>query len=360
MKILHCIPNMAGGGAERQLTYLVKAQKDLGLDVHVILGNGGPNLQRLRDTGATVHFLTGAGNHDPLLLIRLYKITRRLNPDIIHTWLLQMDVLGGLVAVMHGVPFVLSERSSAAMYTGSFKWWLRELVAKKSAAIIANSSGGKEYWTSVLPNGHSTFVVPNAVPFSDIESAVPQEENFSGFGQNVPRILFVGRLSPEKQVDLLLDVFGTVNERVDSILLLCGKGEEESRLRARVEQDSRLQGRVIFLSYQTNVWGLMKSCQLFVSLSRYEGCPNAVMEAMACGLPLFLSDIPQHFEIAGENAWYVSNDPEDIADRLVLALQNKERNRCLKHAARDALRVYSPRDIALQVLRCYESVLKTS
>ena len=357
MKILHCIPNMAGGGAERQLTYLVKGQVELGLDVHVVLCSGGPNLMRLRETGANIHFLKKFGNHDPVILVRLIKLVRRLCPDLVQTWMLQMDVLGGLASMVVGVPFIVSERSSAALYNGTFKWRLRELVVRKSAAVIANSLGGKEYWTSVLSNKHTCFVVPNAIPLEEIEAASPHEVDCSGFEKGVPRILFVGRLSAGKQVGLLMDAFSSVYERTNSILIICGKGEEEANLRARVERDKGLRGRVVFLLYQENVWGLMKACQLYVSLSMFEGCPNAVIEAMVCGLPLVLSDVPQHREIAGNNAWYVSENPAEIADKIVQALQYDTKKCLVEKSSLDAWRLFSPHQIALQINECYESIL---
>ena len=57
MTVLHCIPSMEGGGAERQLTYLAAGLRRLGLDVHVAAGARGPNWERLLASGVTVHEL---------------------------------------------------------------------------------------------------------------------------------------------------------------------------------------------------------------------------------------------------------------------------------------------------------------
>ncbi|MEA4948489.1 MAG: glycosyltransferase, partial [Petrimonas sp.] len=308
---------MAGGGAERQLTYLVKEQLMLGHDAHVVLCAGGPNFARLRATGATIHFLKGRGNHDPRLLIQLYLLVGKLRPDIVQTWILQMDILGGLCAKMLGIPFILSERSSEEAYPQTLKWALRKRIAKWSAGIIANSSGGARYWNSILPQQHECFVVPNAVPVDEIRSVEPHEPDCPGLPEEVPRILFVGRLSAEKRIDLLLEAFNAASDRTRSVLILCGQGEEEGALRQRVYGNNRLRTRVFFLSYQMNVWSLMKNCQLFVSLSSFEGSPNAVIEAAACGLQLLLSDIPAHRETIGDDASYVSDNIEEIAERMV-------------------------------------------
>ncbi|MRS02972.1 glycosyltransferase, partial [bacterium] len=349
MKILHCIPNMAGGGAERQLTYLVKAQRELGLDVQVVLIGGGPNLDQLQSTGVTVHLLKKRGNHDPLILLRILRLATRFRPDIIQTWLRQMDILGGMCSMLLGIPFVLSERSCKMAYTRAFKWRLRELIARKSAAVIANSPAGIAYWKEVLPRQHACFWLPNAVPVEEIASATPLSLHSYGIPDNVPRILFVGRFSKEKRVGFLIEAFSLVAKRTKAVLILCGEGNEDAVLRKRVHEDPGLRERVFFLPYQKNVWGLMKKCQLFASLSSFEGCPNAVLEAAVCGLRLLLSDIAPHREVVGNNAYYTSGSLAETADCLVRALADLESNYVRPGSERSVLHCYSPPEIALRI-----------
>jgi glycosyltransferase involved in cell wall biosynthesis len=61
-----------------------------------------------------------------------------------------------------------------------------------------------------------------------------------------------------------------------------------------------------------NLWDLMSCADAFVSLSRFEGCPNAVLEAMACGCPVVVSDIPAHREMLDESSARFA-DPDDTA-----------------------------------------------
>jgi len=348
---------MAGGGAERQLTYLVKSQRELGLDVDVCLCNGGPNMERLRAAEVPVHQLGLRNNYDPFLLLKLVKLIRKLQPDIVQTWLLQMDVAGGLAALLTGVPFILSERCSAGAYSRSFKWLMRNFVARNSSAIIANSAQGLLYWKSIVKEQHPLFVVSNSIPIEEIYAAPQFYPENSAIPENVPRILFVGRLHPSKRIGLLLDVFKLALEQTSAILLICGQGEELGSLQSCVATDNQLSGRVFFLSYQSNSWGLMKTSDVFVSFSSYEGCPNAVTEAAVCGLPLFLSDIPEHRDIVGSNAWYLPDDLTNAADCLVKALDKSDENRAMTMSAVTALSCYDPHEIAHKVSQCYESVL---
>jgi len=70
--------------------------------------------------------------------------------------------------------------------------------------------------------------------------------------------------------------------------------------------------RLVFTGFVENLWDLMKRANALVSLSRFEGRPNVVLEAMACGCPLVVSDIPAHREILDERSALFA-DPDDPA-----------------------------------------------
>src|ERR1039458_5533545 len=116
IRVLHCIPGLYGGGAERQLSYLSLALGKNGVDFHIVYHVREPGFGKIPDCKVTFHELPIYGNHDPLLLLRLVKLIRRVKPDLIQTWLLQMDVLGVLAALITGTPFVMTERSVAGTY----------------------------------------------------------------------------------------------------------------------------------------------------------------------------------------------------------------------------------------------------
>jgi glycosyltransferase involved in cell wall biosynthesis len=101
-----------------------------------------------------------------------------------------------------------------------------------------------------------------------------------------PRLLTVGRLSAEKGIDLLIRAIPTIQLQFPRVhLLVLGTGPEEAALN-RLNQELNLEETITFAGYQQNPAAFCAGATLFVLPSRYEGMPNALLEAAAAGLPL--------------------------------------------------------------------------
>ena len=149
-RVLHCIPGMGGGGAERQLAYLSRQLECRGWDVHIALHSEGPNFERLQHSGATIHRLHASGNHDPAILWQLVRLMGRVKPDLVQVWMLQMEVLGAFAAALRGIPLIFSERCCEDAYPSGIKFQLRQWTGARSTAVISNSCGGDQYWEQRL------------------------------------------------------------------------------------------------------------------------------------------------------------------------------------------------------------------
>lgn len=314
---------MEGGGAERQLTYLCSGLVRLGWDVHVAMLRPGANFDRLCQTGAQVHLLPHAWNYDPLLLWRLVFLIRRIRPSLVQTWIPMIDILGGTAAMLSRTPWLLSERSSAMVYPANTKNRLRVRVAASARAIVANSPMGVEYWQKSRPRGNCG-VIPNALDLEEIDRVVPADLRMAALAVDRPVVLYAGRFAREKNLDHLLDALIQIMARRDVVAALCGVGPLRPAIQERISQHG-LSDRIFLPGYRTDLWSWMKSAAVFVSLSCVEGMPNTVMEAMACGCPLVVSDIPQHRALVNESAaWLVApNDSLSIAAAIEDALTDR-------------------------------------
>jgi glycosyltransferase involved in cell wall biosynthesis len=297
LRVLHVIPSMASGGAERQVAVLARGLRRRGLDVHVAHFAGGPNLPLLERSGAVLHRLPQLGNHDPLLLLRLGRLIRRLRPDVVQTWLTMANVLGGIVAPACGVPWVFAERFVPSGFGGSSKSRLEQWLARaRAAAVVSNSERADAEWAMRLGPATRRLVIRNALPLDEIDAAPAADPSLLGLPLERPLLLFVGRLREDKGVPVLLEALAMlVRERPLGVLVL-GEGPLEEEVRAQV-RSGRLGPHASAPGFRSDAVSWMKAASLVVSLSRIEGMPNSVIEAMAAGCPLVVSDIPQHREI---------------------------------------------------------------
>lgn len=149
--ILHLIPTLGGGGAERQLCFLAVEQARRGHRVYVGIRRAGVYLQEMQSGGVHIERLGDTRTINPRLFLAVLRLIRRVKPDIIQTWLPQMDLLGGLAAVCCRVPWIVTERSSADNYKPMpISAWLRLKLGRLASAVVANSDGGAGYWRGAL------------------------------------------------------------------------------------------------------------------------------------------------------------------------------------------------------------------
>jgi glycosyltransferase involved in cell wall biosynthesis len=296
--VLHCIPSMGGGGAERQVTYLAAELGRLGWAVHVATCRRGPNWERLVASGATIHEVPLSGRYDLRALGAMRAIVRAVRPDLVQVWMFQMDVLGGTSALVSGIPWIFSERASAPAYPLTIKNLVRRGLGSCATAVISNSVAGDAYWRG---RTRRRFIVSNGLPLGEIAAAPAIAAHPLG-ERGRPVVLFAGRFEPQKNIGVLLEALDIVLRRLDVDVLCCGDGP----LRADAERWAAAPrtgpGRVVIGGYSTQLWGLMKGATMLVSPTLFEGCPNVVLEGMACGVPLVVSDIPEHRELLDESA----------------------------------------------------------
>ncbi len=357
LSVLHLVPSFAGGGGERQLALLALELCRLGVDVHVAFVHPGINLKLILDSNVVLHPIPSSGNHDPAIFLRILAVIRSVKPSLIQTWFRQMDVLGGMVAMLQGVPFLLSERSSALAYPGTWKNWLRLQIGRCAAAIVANSDGGAAYW-GARPHAPRIAVIRNGLPLQVFQNTEPADPTALGLPASMRLILFAGRLSSEKNLDTLVEALDEVlAARPECAGLLFGDGELRRDVELRIAATRSAQ-RMRLVGYREDLWRWMRRAAVFVSISRFEGNPNTVLEAMAVGCPLVASDIPQHREILDETTALLC-DPgfaADVASAIRMVLDDPAATNARAQAARRRCAEWSIEKASRQYLELYETL----
>ncbi|HEV7876763.1 glycosyltransferase [Bradyrhizobium sp.] len=292
--VLHVIPTLEGGGAERQLSMLAAEQARRGIDVHVAIRRGGVHAQAMRDRGVQLHELGNLRSVNPRLFLAIRRILKGLKPAIVQTWLPQMDIVGGLAALRSHTPWIVTERSSREHYAEiPSVARLRLLLGGFASAVVANSDGGKDYWQATTGRPIKLATIGNALDFQTIQEAEPlSTQSFAG-----PLLLVVGRLVREKALDVIVRAVSNLAGDGAVNVVMIGEGPHLPAIEKEIEAAS-LSARFTILPYQPDWWRWLKIADGLISMSRYEGNPNVVLEAMAGGCPVILSDIPAHREVA--------------------------------------------------------------
>jgi glycosyltransferase involved in cell wall biosynthesis len=361
MKILYVMANLSGGGAERQLTYLASGMVGRGHTVHIGYLHAGPDAGIYgwySERGVALHQIPAVSNHDPRVFFELFRLARRERYDLIQTCTCMMDVLGGLIAIAFRIPWILREPNSPNTWRARRFAGLRRLLARFSSHIVANSSEGCRYWEGVGPSDRRSLI-HNAFPIAQIREAMSEESHSDGTTPPRPYVLYVGRLEPHKNVEILVEAFLQWN-RKDRELWIVGDGSLRENLERTVSASRSDRIRLLGVLPPREVWNVMRDAQFLALLSEHEGFPNVVAEAAILECPVLLSDTAPHRAIWHEqSAVFVDQQNQNaIVDAMDLLSSNAELRRRLAKQALKIVREFSLERMVDAYLRIYANVVK--
>jgi glycosyltransferase involved in cell wall biosynthesis len=172
-------------------------------------------------------------------------------------------------------------------------------------------------------------------------------------------VVFAGRLSPEKNVQVMLQALISVASRRPSLRAkVFGEGPL-SRSLAESIRETELQGRIELAGVTADLASWLRAASACISVSLFEGNPNVVLEAAAVGCPLVVSDIAAHREILDEEtALFVPTHPaEAVAAGIQRALDDPTAARMRARRAADRARGWTAESVADKYLAAYSETL---
>ena len=271
-------------------------------------------------------------------------------------------------------PYIIAPRD--ALYTYALgknawkKWPYYTLIGKRdiqgAAAIHFTTEDELERCHPFLDLKYKAIIVPNGIDISEFDN-LPEtgrlKERYP-FLNNKKVILFLGRIHWKKGLDLLAKAYGKVaRERNDVHLLIVGpdEGKYERKLRQLLKIEGVLE-RVTFTGMLTGKEKLetYAGCTLFVLPSYSENFGMTVIEAMACGLPVVISDqVGIHREVAKDSAGLVVNcDSEQLAQAMIKLLDDTDLSQRMGENGRRLVNERFTLDkIATKMIEVYERVI---
>lgn len=244
---------------------------------------------------------------------------------------------------------------------------LGDLLARRLRAVDVYVATTGEIEAALAAEGHRWIErIPNFVDTERFRPPGPGRRARLraelGFA-NRPVVLFSGRLTPRKEVDTLLRAFARVPARQGAapLLVILGDGP----LRARLEGLARARGltnRVRFVGFRPRPWRWLAAADVFVLPSSVEGLPNALLEAMACGLPCVATALGGAREVLGERGLLVPvGDEAALVASLSELTADPARREALGRAAAERIaRDFSLRAVAPRYLDLYRRLLARS
>lgn len=305
IRILFIIPTLVRGGAEKQLVLLASGLPRDQFDVHVtVLTHTGPLEARLRAAGIPVTVIGKRWKIDPLCFWRLQRHIRALRPDIVHTWLFAANAYGRQAAALAKVPHIIAGERCVDPWKRPHELAIDRWLAKRTEKIVTNSNGVKDFYVSRGLPPEKFVVIHNGVEQAPHGNAVTRDDLLGELGLPADARLLgaVGRLWPQKRVkDLLWAVDHLRSAHPNAHLLIVGDGPLRWRLE-RYRDQTGLAGRVHFLGERNDVPRLLTHFDVLWLGSEYEGQSNAILEAMAAGVPVIATDIPGNRDLVMHEA----------------------------------------------------------
>lgn len=320
MRILFLVSSMQGGGAERVAAFLCNAWAEAGHQVTLMPTFSGKG-NVVYDLEPRVHldFLSDhvAGHRGRLRrILALRAIYRSLKPDVVVSFLTDVNIAALLAGFGTRVPVVVSERSYPPLLQPKPRALIRLLrrwLYPRAAAVIAQNRETARWLEAACP-GSTVKVLPNPITLTPAPLRPTKDRRM---------ILSVGRVVASKRNRLLIDVFARIAPQFpDWDLVIVGDGPDCAPLMAHVATLG-LGGRVLFPGRASDVSQWYARAGLYVLASEYEGMPNTLIEAMAHGLASVVFDIltgPRDVTDDGTLAVLLPDDHHDA--RLETALRD--------------------------------------
>ena len=325
MKILHVITSLRTGGAEKLMVDLLPRLRDLGNDVELLLFDGirTPFYEQLESQGIKIHALKIGGSvYNPLNIFKLIPYLKKY--DIVHTHNTAPQLFAAiahkfsckcrLITTEHSTN---NRRRSIKFFSYIDKWMYKQYdhiicISKIAETNLKNYLKEDFYHISTINNGVDIF---------KYMSAEPEQEILNQFKGKKTAIMVAG-FRWEKDHKTLIKAYQHLPEEYH--LLLAGTGILQPEYE-KLCQEMNLKNRIHFLGMRSDIPRLLKSVDVVIMSSHFEGLSLSSIEGMASGKPFIASDVNGLREVVeGAGVLFPHEDDKTLADEIQKLSENTE------------------------------------
>jgi glycosyltransferase involved in cell wall biosynthesis len=333
------ITDLDVGGAERALvTLATRINPRVWRPTVFCLDRPGRLVEVLHQAGIRYECL-GVHRRNPIQAItRLARRLRGCRPQLVQSFMFHANLATRLAAPWAGCPWVIGglrvaehkkawhlivDRLTAPLATGSV------CVSRGVLRFSRETAGLNPARLTMIPNGIDPQPFDLVEPVSRASIGIPNEAHLA---------VWVGRLDPQKGLaELLGAALRVTAQRPNWYLALAGDGPRRDWLLKQLAKHPHLQEKVRCLGRRDDIPGLLKSADILVHTSLWEGMPNAVLEAMAAGRPVIGTAVEgtEDLVIPGQTGWLVPpRELDALSHALIQAVDSPEACRRFGEAGR--------------------------
>mgnify|MGYP000026261160 FL=1 len=329
MKLAIIINSLATGGAEKLIVDTAPRFEEFGIQVDVILLNGTSHPLKKQLEQRLSGKVISLGNKSVYSPMHIFSLAKHIKQyDMLHVHLfpaLYWVAIAKILSSYKGRLLFTEHNISNRRFDKNWAKYIDRLIYKQYDRCIAITEPIRTiigdrfnilHKTCLIENGVDVKVVTDAIPYSDAEMNTWSIEN------NKKLLIQVSAFRLQKDQITLIEAMKFLPS--DVALLLVGEGENYEKCRKKAN-DINLESKVFFLGVRTDVPRLLKSADIIVLSSKYEGMSLSSIEGMASGRPFVASDVPGLSEIvAGAGVLFPQGDAKQLAKEINQLLDNQE------------------------------------
>jgi glycosyltransferase involved in cell wall biosynthesis len=359
-----------GGGAERFTLGLATSLPRDRIEPWVCVTRSATEgaLRTLREADVPLVVLGRRTRWESHRMLGLVRLLRSGQFDVVHSHMFGSNLWGTLIGRLTGVPVLIAHEHTWSYEGKPGRVWIDANVIGRLATrfVAVSSADARRMVEHEGVAAEKVVVMPTAyVPSNSANGDVRSE---LGIGHSAPLIVTAAILRPQKAIDVLLDAFALVLERVPSAhLVIAGDSPPAARnqlletLKARA-RDLGIDRSVHFLGARTDVDAILRAADAAALSSDYEGSPLFVFECMAHGVPLVataVGGVPDAIEDGVSGVLVPQRDPRALAGALSELLIDPARRAALSAAGRQRLGEFTIASVANRFADLYEDLVAT-
>ena len=355
MRILQVITSLHIGGAEKLIVDMVPLYQELGYQVDVLLFDGTetPFKRQLRAKGVTIYELGKGGSvYNPLYIFKLIPFLRKY--DIVHTHNTACQLFAAIGSVLCSVVLVTTEHNTSNRRR-DWKWYklLDKWMYSRYRSIICISDKARENLCLYLETGKFIKTIYNGIDLKCFQE-VQADTSFRN-GKTV--VTMVAGFRYQKDQDTLIKAFQYLPAEQYELWLV-GDGERRSVLEDLVSQLG-LQDNVRFWGIRSDIPVILKSSDIIVMSSHFEGLSLSSIEGMAVGKPFVASDVDGLHEIT-ENAGilFPHGDVKVLAETIQKLMADGDYYGLIAEQCMLRVSEYNIRNTVVAYLEIYKQLMK--